>query len=190
MPLALGRTLSRTGTQIASRLPFAIVRTGQLGLSGSTSHREATTSRPNTALYDRPMPPADDDIETRLTTVERNVAHISEQLAIISSDAAAARMLAAGADHDVSEVRAELRAHTQALNALRETQLEQGRKIDEQGREMRACFAEQDQRIDEQSRRIDEQSREMREGFATLATGMAQITALLTNHGGSEDSPG
>ena len=83
------------------------------------------------------MPPADDDIETRL--------------------------LAAGADRDVSEVRAELRAHTQALNALRETQLEQGRKIDEQGREMR-------------------------QGFATLATGMAQITALLTtNSGGSEN---
>jgi hypothetical protein len=54
------------------------------------------------------------------------------------------------------------RAHTQALNALRETQLEQGRKI-------------------------DEQSQEMREGFAKLATGMAQITALLTNSGTSEE---
>jgi hypothetical protein len=63
---------------------------------------------------------------------------------------------------------AELRAHTQVLNALRDTQLEQGRKIDEQGH------------------KIDEQGREMREGFATLATGMAQITALLTNLGGTE----
>lgn len=118
------------------------------------------------------MPPADDDIETRLATVERNVAQLREQLAITNSDAAAARMLAAGADHDVSEVRAELRAHTQALNALRETQREQGRMIDEQGREMRAGFARQEG--------------EMREGFAKLATGMAQITALLTNLGGSE----
>lgn len=100
------------------------------------------------------VPAADDDIETRLAIVERDVAQLREQLALTSSDAAAARMLAAGADHDVSEVRAELRAHTQALNALRETQLEQ--------------------------------SREMREGFGTLATGMAQITALLTNHGGPE----
>ncbi|MGH3830775.1 MAG: hypothetical protein ACRDRS_10060 [Pseudonocardiaceae bacterium] len=104
------------------------------------------------------MPASADDIETRLATVERDVAQLREQTALASSDAAAARMLAAGADHDVSEVRAELRAHTQALNALRETQLEQGRRIDEQGREMR-------------------------EGFATLATGMAQITALLTNEG-------
>ncbi|MGH3851577.1 MAG: hypothetical protein ACRDRT_18115, partial [Pseudonocardiaceae bacterium] len=64
--------------------------------------------------------------------------------------------------------------HTQALNALRETQLEQGRRIDEQGR-----------RIDEHGREMREgfaeQGREMREGFATLATGMAKITALLTN---------
>ena len=123
--------------------------------------------------------PAADDIETRLAIVERDVTQLREQLALTISDAGAARMLAAGADHDVSEVRAELRAHTQALNALRETQLEQGR-------EMREGFAEQGRRIDEQSRRIDEQGREMREGFATLATGMAQITALLTNLGESE----
>ncbi|MBV9013499.1 MAG: hypothetical protein JO272_15910 [Pseudonocardiales bacterium] len=103
------------------------------------------------------MPPAD-DIETRLTTVERTVAQLRQQLALTTSDATAARTLAAGADHDVSEVRAELRAHTQALNALRETQLEQSHKIVELGREMR-------------------------EGFATLATGMAQITALLTKAG-------
>ncbi|MGH3901034.1 MAG: hypothetical protein ACRDTA_22870 [Pseudonocardiaceae bacterium] len=105
--------------------------------------------------------PDSDDIETRLTIVERDVARLREQVALTSSDAAAARVLAAGADRDVSEVRAELRAHTQGLNALRETQLEQGREMREQGREMR-------------------------EGFATLATGMAQITALLTNIAGAE----
>lgn len=104
------------------------------------------------------MPPADDDIETRLALVERDVAQLRDQLALASSDAAAARTLAAGADHDVSEVRAELRAHTQALNALRETQVDFGRQLAEQGREMR-------------------------EGFSTLATGMAQITALLTDRG-------
>jgi hypothetical protein len=77
------------------------------------------------------------------------VVRLREQVALSAADAGSARVLAAGADHDVSEVRAELRAHTQALNALRETQLEQGQ--------------------------------EMREGFATLSTGMSQITALLTN---------
>jgi chromosome segregation ATPase len=115
------------------------------------------------------MPPADDDLETRLTVVERDVAQLREQLALASSDAAAARTLAAGADHDVSEVRAELRAHTQALNALRETQLDFGRQLAEHGR------------------MLDEQGRAMREGFSTLATGMAQITALLTDLGAARE---
>ena len=119
------------------------------------------------------MPASHDDIETRLAIVERDVAALREQAALASSDATAARMLAAGADHDVSEVRAELRAHTQALNALRQTQLEQGREI----RQMREGF----------TRRIEEQGREMRDGFATLATGMAQITTLLTKLSGPEE---
>jgi uncharacterized protein involved in exopolysaccharide biosynthesis len=102
------------------------------------------------------VPDSDDDIETRGAILEREVVRLREQVALSSSDAAGARVLAAGADRDVSEVRAELRAHTQALNALRETQLEQGRAI-----------AGLDQR--------------MTEGFATLGTGMAQITALLTS---------
>ncbi len=68
------------------------------------------------------MPATDDDIETRLTIVERDVAQLREDVALTNSDAAAARVLAAGADHDVSKVRAELRAHTQALNAPREIQ--------------------------------------------------------------------
>ncbi|MGH3801788.1 MAG: hypothetical protein ACRDTD_16980, partial [Pseudonocardiaceae bacterium] len=75
------------------------------------------------------MPDSHDDIETRVTILEREVVRLREQVALTTSDADAARVLAAGADHDVSEVRAELRAHTQALNALRETQLEQGRAI-------------------------------------------------------------
>jgi hypothetical protein len=108
------------------------------------------------------MPDPADDFETRLTVLEREVARLREQTVLTSSeatvargDAAAARVLAAGADHDVSEVRAELRAHIQVLNALRDTQLEQAREI-------REGFAE------------------MREGFAKQAIGMAEITALLT----------
>lgn len=114
------------------------------------------------------MPDADDDVETRVAVLEREVARLREQIALVSSDAAtarvdaaAARVLASGADRDVSEIRDGLRAHTQSLNALRETQLEQGQKID----------------------KLD---REMREGFATMATGMAQITALLANIAGPE----
>ena len=121
----------------------------------------------------------DDDVEARVTSLEQEVARLREQIALTSSDAtaaradaAAARVLAAGADRDISEVRTELRAHTQTLNALREIQLEQSQ-------EMRESFASQE-------RRIGELEQEMQGGFATMATGMAQSTALLTEIRGSE----
>ena len=110
----------------------------------------------------------DDDAEARFARLEHDVAELREQVALAKSDAAAARVLAAGADRDVSEVRAELRAHTQSLNALRETQLEQGRTLGRLHQE------------------TDGLRHEMRNGFATMATGMAQITALLTETRKSE----
>ncbi|MFD9890964.1 hypothetical protein ACFWY9_16585 [Amycolatopsis sp. NPDC059027] len=63
---------------------------------------------------------ADDELTQRVARLERLVAELSER----SADGAAARVLAAGADRDVAEVRAELRAHTGALNALREDQID------------------------------------------------------------------
>ena len=89
------------------------------------------------------------------------IRQLRADLAVVAADAQAARTLAAGADRDVSEVRAELRAHTRVLNALRETQVEQGRVIAEQGRA------------------IADLRTEMRVGFTTLASGMADITRLL-----------
>lgn len=118
--------------------------------------------------YDLTVSSSDDALENRVTVLEREFARFREQAALTMSDAAAARMLAAGADHDVSEVRAELRAHTQALNALRETQLE----LQETQLELRETQLEQGQR--------------MSQGFSMLNTGMAQITALLTGMTGPE----
>jgi chromosome segregation ATPase len=117
----------------------------------------------------------DDDAEARFARLEHDVAELREQVALAKSDAAAARVLAAGADRDVSEVRAELRAHTQSLNALRETQLEQGRTLGGLRQEMDGLRQE-----------MDGLHHEMRNGFATMATGMAQITALLTETRKSE----
>ena len=72
------------------------------------------------------MPESDEDLARRVAALEEAVRRLDEQGAVSAADSAAARVLASGADRDVSEVRAELRAHTQALNALRETQREQG----------------------------------------------------------------
>lgn len=102
-----------------------------------------------------------DDLESRLTAVERDVALLRERQALASTDAAAARALAAGADRDVSEVRAELRAHTSALDALRETQVDFGNRLDEFGH------------------RLDDQRHAMDDGFTTVGVGLAQIVELL-----------
>lgn len=95
-----------------------------------------------------------DDLEARVRSLEQAVGQLRDEVTLTRTDAAAARELAAGADRDVSEVRAELRAHTQALNALRENQLEQGGAI----ADLRA---------------------EMRQGFTTVNAGMNLIVELL-----------
>ncbi len=61
---------------------------------------------------------------------------VEQQVSTAHPDASAARELAAGAERDVPEVRA-VSAHTRALNALRETQVEQGQALDRGFAEMR-----------------------------------------------------
>jgi chromosome segregation ATPase len=119
---------------------------------------------------------SDKDLENRVGILEQEVAQLREQAALSSSDATAARVLAAGADRDVSEVRSELRAHTRALNALRETQLEQGRMLTEHGRILA-----------EHGRAIVSLDQKMSAGFTTLHTGMEKIIALLEN---ADSEPG
>lgn len=95
-----------------------------------------------------------EDIENRLAKVERDLVEVRRRAELATTDAAAARTLAAGADRDVSEVRAELRAHTMSLNALRETQVDFGH-------------------------RLDRLERTVQEGFAMVNAGMTQIVTLL-----------
>ena len=60
---------------------------------------------------------SDENLERRVTAVEAEVAEVRRE-------AAAARAPASGADRDVADYRAEMRAHTRGLEALRQTQLE------------------------------------------------------------------
>lgn len=57
------------------------------------------------------------DLEGRVTAVEHELRQVRD-------DAAAARVLASGADRDVSVLGAKLDAHTKVLNVLRETQVD------------------------------------------------------------------
>jgi hypothetical protein len=106
------------------------------------------------------MPGPEDNLEARVSALE-------PQIRLVRADAAAARVLAGGADRDVSAFAAKLDAPTRLLTALRETQREQGMVIGEL------------------SRRVDGLEGEMRKGFAMTATGMARITELLEGIAGS-----
>ena len=70
-------------------------------------------------------------------------------------------MLAGAADRDVSEFRQTQNAHTKALNALRETQIEHQAETRAFQAETRGFQAE------------------TRDGFAKVNTGMVRITGLL-----------
>lgn len=76
-------------------------------------------------------------------------------------DAAAARVLAGGADRDVSAFAARLDALQNLVSALRETQIEHGQRL-----------RMLEQRLDRLEQKVDG-------GFAMLAVGQAEILALL-----------
>jgi hypothetical protein len=109
-----------------------------------------------------------DDLPNRVTRLEGEVARARE-------DSAVARFLAAEADRDVADVRLELKAHTGALKALRDTQLEQSQ-------EMREGFARVDVRFAEVNGRFAEVNgrfAEVHESLATLGAGIARIHTAL-----------
>jgi diadenosine tetraphosphatase ApaH/serine/threonine PP2A family protein phosphatase len=113
---------------------------------------------------------------SQINEIRDRLKRLEVQVVDVGADAAAARVLATAVDRDVSEVRVELRAHTGVLNALRETQLEQGQQIAEHG-----------QLLAEHGQQIVGLRTEMREGFAKVDLGMMRISTLLTNHLGKPD---
>jgi chromosome segregation ATPase len=107
--------------------------------------------------------PADGDLEARVRDLEHEVLRLKDGVEISRADASAARVLAGGADRDVSDVKTLLRAHTQTLNALRETQVEQGQKL-----------TRLDAKVDQLDAKVDR-------ALGLLSTGTAQIVAMLEN---------
>jgi hypothetical protein len=95
-------------------------------------------------------------------------------VAVSRADAEAARMLAGGADREVSDVKALVRAHTHTLNALRETQLEQHEKLT-------SLEAKLEARTGALDAKIDGLRTEMQQGFGMVHTSLAQIIALIRN---------
>jgi chromosome segregation ATPase len=120
-----------------------------------------------------------EELEARVSRLEQEVAQLQTRVAETSADAAAARVLAGGADRDVAEmrteIREEMRAHTRALNALLETQAEHTVQVGDLGRRLSSVEAD----LTSLGARIDSLETEMRAGFAEMKSGMAQIVTLL-----------
>jgi chromosome segregation ATPase len=133
------------------------------------------------------------DLERRVTALEQEVARLQGELDQARGDAAAARVLATGADRDVSDVRSQLRTQRGLLQALRDTQVEHGSRLEQLERRMAALelrisaledrLAGMDARLtgrmDRLSSRMDSLETEMRGGFAKTHVGMAHIVTLL-----------
>ncbi|MBX9396442.1 hypothetical protein K4749_23325 [Streptomyces sp. TRM72054] len=75
-----------------------------------------------------------EEIRRRMDALEAEMDALREQITTT-------RAVVAINDRDVAEFKTELRAHKQVLQALRETQIEQGREIAELRTEMRNGFA-------------------------------------------------
>lgn len=111
-----------------------------------------------------------------MSALETQVRDLTVEVRQSKQDAAAARVLAGGADRDVAEIRTEIRdfrqATTASFNAMREdiTDLRQ----------------EMNDRFTEVHAKVDNGFAEMRGKFDATAAGMEQIVRLLSADKGDE----
>lgn len=97
-----------------------------------------------------------DDLEPRVAALETQVQDLAERVRHSEQDAAAARVLAGGADRDVTEIRGEIRdfrqATTSGFNAMRDDLTDLRQRVDNGFTEMRgkldAAAAGQQQIVD------------------------------------------
>jgi hypothetical protein len=119
-----------------------------------------------------PEPP---DLESRVSALETQVEQLSRRVRRSEQDAAAARVLAGGADRDVGEMRGEIRdfrqATTASFNAMRE----------DLG-DLRTRVSNLETRVDDGFAEMDRGFAEMRGRFDATAAGLEQIAALIARH--------
>lgn len=105
------------------------------------------------------------DLETRVAALEARVGELADRLQHSEQDAAAARVLAGGADRDVDQIRGEIRdfrqATTSSFNAMRED------------------LADLRKHVDDGFAKVERGFTEMRGKFDATAAGQQQIVSLL-----------
>jgi ABC-type transporter Mla subunit MlaD len=92
------------------------------------------------------------DLEARVTALETQVHDLDERVRHSEHDAAAARVLAGGADRDVAEIRREIRdfreQNTRVLTAMRDDLVDLRSAVDERFTSVDRGFAEMRGRLD------------------------------------------
>ena len=85
-----------------------------------------------------------EELEQRVAALESQVHSLAERVERSEHDAAAARVLAGGADRDVGEIRAEIRdfrdQNSRVLNAMRSDLTELGERLDGGFAQVRAAL--------------------------------------------------
>ncbi|MGI5127194.1 hypothetical protein ACQEVB_10320 [Pseudonocardia sp. CA-107938] len=109
-----------------------------------------------------------EDLEARVAALEADVRAVRQ-------DAAAARVLAGGADRDVSAFAARLDAQRKLLQALRETQIEHTARLDS----LEQRFGNLEQRVGGLEQKVDQGFDSMREVNAKVLAGQTEILTLL-----------
>lgn len=113
------------------------------------------------------------DLEARVAALEARVSELDGRVRRSEQDAAAARVLAGGADRDVTEMTAEIRGfreqNNRVLNAMREDLTDLRSRVDNGLTEMQSGFSEMRGRLD------------------TAAVGQQQIVSLLNTLIGQDE---
>jgi chromosome segregation ATPase len=127
------------------------------------------------------------DLEERMTALESEVGELEHRLQRSEKDAAAARVLAGGADRETSELRIELREfreqNMRLHNATRADIADlRGDSTEIRGElaEVRGDIAEILGELGQPNGRVDTLTLEMRSKFDMLTAGQQQIVNLIT----------
>lgn len=132
---------------------------------------------------------SDDDLEQRISSLEEEVSRLRAELAQTTADSSAARVLAAGADRDVSEVRVQLRRQLTLLNALKEESAGHSRRltaiegrlggIDGRLDGIDGRLDRLESQVNAQFAQVDRSFERVEEQFRTVHGGLAHIVELL-----------
>ena len=127
------------------------------------------------SAYAATMPP--EDLESRVSALEVQVGELRGRVRASDRDAAAARVLAGGADRDVGEIRGEIRDFQRAtigrFNALREDMVDMRQDMVDGFRRVDERFAQ----IDERFAQVNERFPQIDGTFGQVATGFAEMRA-------------